>query len=398
MEFWLQRGVAGFRMDVINLISKNQSFPDAPIIDPTSEYQPGEIYYTNGPRFHEFMHGIHDNVLSRYDTVTVGETPYVSDIAEIIKTVGSTARELNMAFNFEHMEIEDIKTKGESKWSLRTWKLTELKDILSGWQKRMREWDGWNAVFLECHDQARSVSRYTDDTDEFRERGAKLLALLETTLGGTIYLYQGQEIGMRNFPLHWDPETEYKDIESVNFWKKSKELYPPGSEGLALARKLLQKKGRDHARTPMQWSAAPSAGFTGPDVTPWMRVNDDYQTVNVETQVYFPWETRGELSVWQYWQQAIQHRKIHKDAFVYGDFEDLDFDNEEVFAYLRTSAEGNERWLVVMNWTSASVEWTIPPGIHVRVWVSSTLQTAPLELSQTTITLRAWEGVMGRCS
>ncbi|KAE8366650.1 alpha-glucosidase [Aspergillus caelatus] len=398
MEFWLRRGICGFRMDVINLISKDQSFPDAPIIDPASKYQPGERFYTNGPRFHEFMHGIYDNILSKYDTITVGETPYVTDMKEIIKTVGSTAEELNMAFNFDHMEIEDIKTKGESKWSLRDWKLTELKGILSRWQKRMKEWDGWNAIFLECHDQARSVSRYTNDTDEFRERGAKLLALLETTLGGTIFLYQGQEIGMRNFPLEWDPETEYKDIESVNFWKKSKELHSPGSQGLAEARKLLQKKARDHARTPMQWSAAPHAGFTVPDATPWMRVNDDYKTINVEAQMSFPCQIKGELSVWQYWQQVLQHRKLYKDAFIYGDFEDLDFHNEKVFAYLRSSGDRKESWLVAMNWTTSAVEWTVPPGVHVTRWESSSLQTAPPVASQPTITLQAFQGVIGCCS
>ncbi|CAI7660930.1 unnamed protein product [Penicillium bialowiezense] len=397
MEFWLSRGVAGFRMDVINLISKDQSFPDAPIIDPTSKYQPGERFFTNGPRFHEFMHGIYDNVLAKYDTIIVGETPYVTDIEEIIRTVGSTAQELNMAFNFEHMEIEDIKTKGESKWSLRDWKLTDLKGPISGWQKRMKEWDGWNAIFLECHDQARSVSRYTNDADEFRARGAKILALLETTLGGTLYLYQGQEIGMRNFPVDWDPDTDYKDIESVNFWRRSKELHPAGSEGLMKARVLLQKKARDHARTPMQWDSTPNAGFAAADVKPWMRVNDDFKTINVETQMSFPSHESGKLSVWQYWQQALQHRKQHKDVFVYGDFEDLDFDNEQVFAYLRADADRRENWLVVMNWTTSVVEWTLPVGIQVTSWVFSTLQTAPIRGDQPTVRLRAFEGVIGRC-
>lgn len=245
MEFWLRRGVAGFRMDVINLISKDQSFPDAPILDPNSKYQPGEKFYTNGPRFHEFMHGIYDNVLSKYDTITVGEAPYVDDMNEIIKIVGSNARELNMIFTFDHMEIEDVKTRGESKWSSREWQLTELKGIIASWQRRMKDWDGWNAIFLECHDQARSVSRYTNDSDEYREQAAKMLALMQTTLGGTLYLYQGQEIGMRNFPADWDPEIEYKDIETLNFWNRMKDSYADGSEEIREARILLQKKARD---------------------------------------------------------------------------------------------------------------------------------------------------------
>lgn len=146
------------------------------------------------------MHGIYDNILSKYDTITVGKTPHVSDMSEIIKTVGSTAKELNMILKFDHMEIADV-------WSLRDWKLTELKQILSGWQ-RMIEWDGWKTAFLECHDQARFVSRYVDDSDRFRARGSKLLTLLQSTLGGTFYLYQGQEIGMRNFSAEWDPNVD----------------------------------------------------------------------------------------------------------------------------------------------------------------------------------------------
>ncbi|KAJ5743730.1 alpha-glucosidase, partial [Penicillium manginii] len=394
MEFWLSRGIAGFRMDVINLISKHQSFPDAPVIDPKSKYQPGEKFFTNGPRFHEFMHGIYDNVLSKYDTITVGETPYISDMSEIIKTVGSTAGELNMAFNFEHMEIEDIKTRGESKWSLRDWRLTELKSIISGWQRRMKIWDGWNAIFLECHDQARSVSRYTNDTDQYREQAAKMLALMQTTLGGTMYLYQGQEIGMRNFPSDWNPEIDYKDIESVNFWKKTKALYPDGSKGREEAERLLQKKARDHARTPMQWDDSPNAGFTVPEATPWMRVNDDYKSINVKAQQSLKWQTKEELSIWQYWQHALQHRKLHKDVFIYGDFEELDHENERIFAYLRTEVDKKETWLVVMNWTTDEIEWTIPAGIDVKDWASSTLSTHIISVKPT-IKLQAFEGVLG---
>jgi oligo-1,6-glucosidase len=137
MHFWLRRGVAGFCMDVINLISKDQSFPDTLVSELGSKFQPGERFYIKGPRFHEFMYGIYDNVLSKYDTMTVGKTLYILDMREIIKTVGSIAKELSMIFTFDYMDIEDIKIKGESKWSLCTWKLTELKEIMPGWQKKM---------------------------------------------------------------------------------------------------------------------------------------------------------------------------------------------------------------------------------------------------------------------
>lgn len=397
MHFWLSRGVAGFRMDVINLISKDQSFPDAPIIEPDSKFQPGEKFYTNGPRFHEFMRGIYDNVLSQYDTITVGETPYVTDMSEIIKTVGSTANELNMIFTFDHMEIEDVKTKGDSKWSLRTWKLTELKEIMSGWQKKMIQWDGWNALFLECHDQARSVSRYTDDSDEFRDRGAKLLALMQSTLGGTMYLYQGQELGMRNFSSEWNPEVDYKDVESISFWRKMKTLHAEGSDGLGRARQLLQKKARDHARTPMQWSDEPNSGFTVPQAIPWMRVNDDYKTVNVKVQMEYEDLNEGKLSVWQYWQQVLRERKRHKDVFVYGGFEDVDFRSEHIYAYLRTGAQTQEKWLVAMIWTGKDVVWEVPAEIEVDVFVSSSLQTDLSRHDGRSIHFQAWEGVVARC-
>lgn len=381
-------------MDVINLISKDPAFPDAPMMEPDCEFQPGERFYTNGPRFHEFMQGMYDNVLSKYDTMTVGETPYVSEMSEIIKTVGSTAKELNMIFIFDHMEIQDVKTKGESKWSMRDWKLPELKKILSIWQRRMIEWDGWSTVFFECHDQARSVSRYVDDNDGFRERGAKVLALMQTTLGGTLFLFQGQEIGMRNFPADWDPEVDYKDVESINFWNKTKRLYPNDPVQLETARELLRKKARDHARTPMQWNDGPNAGFAAGNVTPWMRVNDDYHKVNVEAQMA---SKSPELSVWQYWQLALQNRKAHKDVFVYGDYEDADVENEQIYAYFRIGAQSKKKWLIAMNWTGNDISWEIPVSVEVEWMAPSTLQRQIRVEGRATVKIHAWEGVMMRC-
>ncbi|RMY13595.1 hypothetical protein D0868_01925 [Hortaea werneckii] len=397
MHFWLSRGVSGFRMDVINLISKDLSFPDAPETEPGSLYQPGEMFYTNGPRFHDFMRGIYDNVLSKYDTMTVGEMPYVTDIAEISRTVGAEAKELNMMFNFDHMEIEDVKTKGESKWSLREWKLTELKRIISGWQKKMIEHDCWSALFLECHDQARSVSRFVDDGDSSRVQGAKLLALLQTTLGGTVYLYQGEEIGMRNFPSTWDADIDYKDIESRNFWRKIKTIHPAGSPYIEQARTLLQKKARDHARTPMQWTDEPNAGFAMPSVKPWMRVNDDFVAINVRAQIETDNKDHSNLSVWQFWRLALLHRKRHRDAFVYGGFEDVDCENPSIYAYVRKGVRGASNWLVVLNWTGQPQRWTVAEGITVDRVVMSTLHAREPAQGTRTIELTAWEGILCLC-
>jgi len=217
LRFWLDRGVSGFRMDVINLISKVQDFPDAEITVPSNNYQPGDKFYANGPRLHEFLKALNRDVLSKYDTLTVGEMPFVRDEDEIIRVVGAQNEELNMIFSFDLVDIDNV--PGDFKFTLHPWDARDLKKIVNRLQRLMLERDGWNSLFVENHDQPRSVSRYTDDSDEWREYGAKLLALMQTTLAGTLYVYQGEELGMRNAPPSWD-ESEYKDIESINFFKK----------------------------------------------------------------------------------------------------------------------------------------------------------------------------------
>ena len=217
LRFWLDRGVAGFRMDVINLISKDQNYPDAEIIAPDHDFQPGFKHFANGPRLHEYLKEMNREVLSKYDTITVGEMPFVRDPDEIIKIVGTQQEELNMIFLFE---LVDVDTKpGSYRMTLHDWKPSDIGDILSKQQRLMIDRDGWNAIFCENHDNPRSISRYTDDSQENRELSSKLLCLMLTTLSGTLYVYQGQEIGMRNIPQEW-PIDEYKDIESINYWEK----------------------------------------------------------------------------------------------------------------------------------------------------------------------------------
>ena len=217
LRFWLDRGVSGFRMDVINLISKVQTFPDAVNAVPGHKYAPGDKYFANGPRLHEWLQDLNREVLSQYDAMTVGEMPFVRDANEIIRVVGADRGELNMIFSFDLVDIDNV--PGDFKFTLHPWNAIDLKKIINRLQRLMLERDGWNSVFCENHDQPRSVSRYTDDSDEWREKGAKLLCLMQTTLAGTLFVYQGEEIGMRNVPTSWGPE-EYKDIESINFWKK----------------------------------------------------------------------------------------------------------------------------------------------------------------------------------
>lgn len=394
MNFWLERGACGYRMDVINLISKDQRFPDAePVLGPDRKYHPGGKYYVNGPRMHEYLQEIKQKVLEKHGAITVGEMPGVSDIDEILRTVRSGSGELNMIFIFDVVDIDNV--PGQVRMTLHDWSVKDLDHAITKWQRAMIERDGWNSVFVENHDNPRSVSRYCDDSDKYREHGAKLLALMQTTLSGTLFVYQGEELGMRNVPKSWDIMKEYKDIESINFWKKSKELYGNDPQRLAQERKVLEKKARDHARTPMQWSNSPNAGFSAEGVEPWMRVNDDYQDVNAEIQLSA--SHPDELSTWQFWQRGLANRKEHADAFIYGDYHAIPRDGEEVFAYLRTGKKSG-KWLVVLNFSGKDVKWDIPGNVKVQGWMAGTyLKGKPEKALSGSVDLQPWEGILGKC-
>lgn len=387
MHFWLKRGVCGYRMDVINLISKDPSFPDAEeTMGPGHDYHPGSQYYVNGPRMHEYLQEMNRKVLSKYDAITVGEMPGVSDIDEVLKSVGSDAGELHMIFIFDIVQLDDAPWEG--KFSIGNWHVHDLRRVVTKWQRVMIEKDGWNSVFIENHDNPRSVSRYTSDSDADRFHGAKLLAIMQITLAGTIYVYQGEELGMRNMPAEWDLDTEYKDIECVNFWQKSKRLWDNDPAKLQKARDAVCAKARDHARTPVQWSSAPNGGFCPPDVKPWMRVNDDYKTINAEAQLAEP------DSVFHFWQKCLKARKFHKDIFVYGDYQNVGTDNDDVFAYLRTSESG--RALVVLNFSKKEVSWNVPKSMEVEKWTVGSYGDVD-KVGVGRIALRAWEGLLGQC-
>ena len=393
-------------MDVINLISKDQRFPDADetIVNASSggdpgngsrpKYHPGSKWYTNGPRMHEYLREIKKEVLEPHKAVTVGEMPGISDIDEIIKVVGQKDGELNMIFIFDVVDVDDV--PGQGRMALHEWKVRDMVKPIEKWQTAMIEREGWNSVFLENHDNPRSVTRFCNDADEWREKGAKLLALMQTTLSGTIFVYQGEEIGMRNMPRSWDVK-EYKDIESINFWKKSLELHGNNEEDLRKAREVLDRKARDHARTPMQWDASPNAGFCGKGTEPWMRVMDDYKTVNTEVQMKA--NSDDDLSVWQYWKRGLANRKEHADAFVYGEYQTVDdADKGSVFAYLRIGKKSG-KWLIVLNFHGKEVDWSLPEEVKVQAWVAGTYQTGkPDKSTKSVVALRPWEGLLAKCS
>jgi oligo-1,6-glucosidase len=390
MDFWLKRGCAGYRMDVINMISKVPTYPEAPIVlyPATHKYQPGTQFFVNGPKLHDYLHEMHQEVLSKYDAITVGEMPGVSDEAEVLRTDGATARELNKIFIFDLVDID----KPNVRMALNPWDTKEMKSIVSRWQRCMIERDGWNSVFIENHDNPRSVSRYTDDSHEFRDKGAKLLALMQTTLGGSLFIYQGEEIGIRNAPRSWDISREYKDIETVNYWKKCQELYKDDPKKLGEGRKIIHMKARDHARTSMQWDpSSKNAGFCKAEVKPWMRVMDDVETINAQTQMS---SNSAELSTWQFWQQRLKDRKKKSAVFVYGDYEEVPTDHAHIFAYLRTGTDG-ERWLVVLNFSGRDVDWNVPA--QIEHWECSTyVKGQPSKIQSGVLNLKPWEGVLGK--
>ena len=337
MHWWLKQGVDGFRMDVINLISKRPGLPDIPPVN-ADRYQFNGDYYANGPRLLEFLDEMKQNVLSHYDLITVGETPFVTTQNAIDMTNEETGA-LKMVFQFEHMDIDGDRSHA------RAWKLTELKRVMSRWQKDLEN-RGWNSIYLNNHDQPRLVSRFGNDT-QYRVESAKMLATFIHLQQGTPYVYQGEEIGMTN--VAFESIDDYQDIESLNMYK---ELV--GEKGMnpndVLA--LIRAKGRDNARTPMQWDASRNAGFT--TGTPWLKVNPNYPAINV-TQAL-----ADKNSVFYYYQKLIRLRKEHP-VFVYGAYDLILDDDEAIYAFTRTLE--TDRLLVILNFTQNAPVFALPPNI-----------------------------------
>ncbi|CAM2900688.1 alpha-glucosidase [Paenibacillus sediminis] len=338
MKFWLDKGVDGFRMDVINLISKVEGLPsngDAPLAD-------GSMYFMNGPRVHEFLREMNEEVLSKYDIMTVGEAPGVTAEQAIMYT-GENRKELQMVFQFEHMDVD---SGPGGKWDVKPWTLPKLRSILHKWQIGLAK-DGWNSLYLNNHDQPRMVSRFGNDT-EYRLESAKMLATLLHTLKGTPYIYQGEELGMTN--VKFDTIDEYQDIEIHNMYQ-DKVVRGRADSGTIMA--AIHTKGRDNARTPMQWNDQPNAGFT--TGTPWLKVNPNYVDINAEKAMQDP------NSIFHYYKKLIELRK-QNPVMVYGDYELLLEDNEFIYAYTRTLDD--EKWLITLNFFKDPAELTLPAHLE----------------------------------
>lgn len=336
MNWWCEKGIDGFRMDVISLISKPDVYEDGPV-------KPGEKYSfcgsitANGPRVHEYLQEMNREVLSKYDLITVGEAVCVT-IDEAKKYAGIDTNELNMVFHFEHMELLDSDIHG--KWTMKKMYLPELKEIMSKWQTEL-EGVAWNSLYWDNHDQPRIVSRWGNDSEEYREISAKMLATCLHMMEGTPYVYQGEELGMTN--MKFNEITEVDDIEEKNIYKDLVIDRPVYTHEEMM--KIISTKGRDNARTPMQWDDSANGGFT--TGTPWFAVNPNYKEINAAAQVEDP------DSVYNYYKKLIRLRH-ENEIIVYGTYELLEPEHEELYVYKRKLDE--KELLIICNFTENTVE------------------------------------------
>ncbi|WP_416840252.1 glycoside hydrolase family 13 protein [Haloferax sp. DFSO52] len=329
ITWWLDKGIDGFRMDAINFISKTDGLPDGDL----DEQLVGHQHYAHGPHIHDYLQEIYDDTLANYDAMTVAEMGGTS-ISQAAEYLVEGQSGLDMVFQFNHMSVDE---GSDGQWTLDEWgewDLTEFKEIVTDAQGELAA-TFWDALFLGNHDLPRIVSRFGDD-GAYHEESAKLIATFLLTLRGTPYIYQGEEFGMTN--VEFDSLNQIDDVMTIG---KVEELFETGSiDSFEEARGLVNYWSRDHARTPMQWSDAPNAGFT--DREPWLEVNDNYHDINAEAAL------ADEDSIWHHYRSLIDLRH-EMDTLVYGAYELLLPDHEQLYAYTRTLDE--EQLLVVLNWS-----------------------------------------------
>lgn len=368
MNWWLKKGVDGFRMDVISLISKEPGLPDK---------EPGINGYAtfnvsaNGPHVHEYLQEMRQKALNNADTITVGECSGVT-LEEAKKYARSDEKELNMVFQFEHMDVDSDEKAG--KWTTRKMDLRNLKKILTRWQKGLQD-IAWNSLYWENHDQPRSVSRFGNDSDEYREISAKMLATCIHMMQGTPYVYQGEELGMTNCPFN--TLDNFRDLESINAFHELTEQGKMTEEDMMAA---ISYKGRDNARTPMQWDDSAYAGFS--TTNPWIMVNPNYTKINAKDQV------NREDSVFKYYQKLIKLRH-ESELIVYGTYDLILDDDKDIYAYIRTL--GDEKLIVYCNFSENTRKVEIPEEfVNKKVLISNYSDAK----ANQKITLRPYEAIV----
>ena len=368
MNWWLKKGVDGFRMDVISLISKEPGLPDKET--GINGYATFNVS-ANGPHVHEYLQEMRQKALNNADTITVGECSGVT-LEEAKKYARSDEKELNMVFQFEHMDVDSDEKAG--KWTTRKMDLRNLKKILTRWQKGLQD-IAWNSLYWENHDQPRSVSRFGNDSDEYREISAKMLATCIHMMQGTPYVYQGEELGMTNCPFN--TLDNFRDLESINAFHELTEQGKMTEEDMMAA---IGYKGRDNARTPMQWDDSAYAGFS--TTNPWIMVNPNYTKINAKDQV------NREDSVFKYYQKLIKLRH-ESELIVYGTYDLILDDDKDIYAYIRTL--GDEKLIVYCNFSENTREVELPEEfVNKKVRISNYSDAK----ANQKITLRPYEAIV----
>ncbi|MBW9145916.1 alpha,alpha-phosphotrehalase [Clostridium sp. CM028] len=338
VNFWMEKGVNGFRFDVINLISKPEKYED--------DYKgDGRRFYTDGPKIHEYLKQLNKETFGKYeDIITVGEMSSTT-IENCIKYSNPHEKELSMVFNFHHLKVD---YKNGDKWSLMDFDFKKLKQILAEWQVGIEESNGWNALFWCNHDQPRIVSRFGDDK-KYHSKSAKMLATTVHLLRGTPYIYQGEELGMTN--PYFDKIELYKDVESINYYNILKEKGIDDKEII----KILQSKSRDNARTPVQWNDNMNAGFT--TGSPHISICNNYKEINAQKAL------KDEDSIFYHYKKLIQLRKEY-DVIAYGDFKIIIKDDSQIFAYMRSWKA--EKILVINNFYGKETTFNLPEDLLLK--------------------------------
>ena len=336
IKYWLNKGVDGFRFDVINLISKDQRFLNDDGSD-TRFVPDGRRFYTDGPRIHEYLKEIHKEAFGESDLLTVGEMSSTS-LENCIRYSNPQEKELSMAFSFHHLKVDY--PNGE-KWVKAPFDFVELKKILSKWQIGMYEGNGWNATFWTNHDQPRALSRFGDDKN-FHEKSGKMLATVLHGLQGTPYIYQGEEFGMTN--PYFDKIEKYRDVESKNMYKILRDKGLSEKEVLD----ILMQKSRDNSRTPVQWDDTKNAGFTSG--TPWIEISENYKKINAENAL------KDSNSIFYHYQNLIQLRRT-EELLITGRYEDIDLENKKVYAYKRVGEDAE--LIIIANFYDKTTEFDV---------------------------------------
>lgn len=340
MTWWCDKGIDGFRMDVISMISKVQSYPDGELFD--GVYGNANPYVCNGPRVHEFLQEMNRRVLSRYDIMTVGEAAGVT-VEEAKRYANNEGTELGMVFHFEHTDGSSNSESVIGKWTVNPPRLTYVRGILNKWQTEL-EGKAWGSLYWDNHDQPRAVSRFGNDSKEWREVSAKMLATVLHMQKGTPYIYQGEEFGMTN--MHFESIDDCRDIEEINAYQQYVTDHKLVDAETML--RCFDTIARDNARTPVQWDDSANAGFT--TGTPWIKVNPNYTEINAEAALADP------NSVFYYYQKLIRLRHT-TPIIVYGTFRPLLADSEVLYAYEREM--DGKVLTVAANWTDKEQECTL---------------------------------------